>query len=178
MKSLSLFLLTFISIYGATLKGVEKDFTQQNFKRACLEGSKILAHHRGNEQFINNVANACLKSDYIDLLAQPIRFLRESPKSRKQAIYYATVQLQKRLLYHAIMDDASITGIRLPHIDYILSEVVDYLAAEKYEKAEGYYLIKTPEKQYKIQKIFDKNTWKVEVVLFRDGLQISKHLYW
>ena len=142
MKRMIILLLatSTISLFGAndltTLYGLYKN---GDYKTACRLGLRIFDRYKKNSKFLMLYGFSCLKADYIDRLAVPMTGLRRTKTERANASYFATIILQKKLLYHALLDQVDISDLRLPKTDYILSKIFDMYTKGSYKKIDGKY---------------------------------------
>lgn len=178
MKHAVLFFVFALSLFSATREGILQDYRDKNYAQACIEGSTIVKAYRGDEVFINAVAHACIESDIIDLLPTPIVLLKMTESARQNASYYATILFQKKLLYHALIDDVDISGIRVPKVDYVLSIVFDLFVRGAYEKKGTIYYLNDGTFDYEMRVIESNRHKKVEIKKLQAGSLIKSYYYW
>jgi len=178
MKITTLFFLLTLSLFSATKEEVLVDYQNKNYAQACIEGSTILKVHRYDEVFINAVAFSCIESDIIDLLPTPIVLLKMSESARQNASFYATILFQKKMLYHALLDGIDISGIRVPKVDYILSNVFDLFVRGQYEKKGSVYHLNDASFSYEMQVIESNRHKKVEIKKIKEGTPVKSYFYW
>ncbi|BBG65682.1 hypothetical protein NNO_0979 [Hydrogenimonas sp.] len=146
MKKIIITALIFSSfIYAGDMDRIYKLYKQQSYKEACQLGLRMFKKYKKESKFLMLYGLSCLKADYIDRLAVPLTGLRNSKSERANASYFATILLQKKLLYHSLLDGVDISNLKLPKTDYILSKVFDLYTKKEYKKVDDrYYII--PEK--------------------------------
>jgi hypothetical protein len=134
-----------------------------------------------DEEYISLYAFSCLKSDYIDRLALPITQLKFSSQTRANSAYFSVILMQKRLLYHSLLDGYDLSSMNLPTTDYILSKVFDlYAQADNKEQKDSYIFQDKIDKKitYKLYlKEHDKLN-KIIIEEFYDTKLIKQHIYW
>lgn len=178
MKQLLLLFVFAISLLSATRESILQDYQDKNYAQACIEGSTIVKSFRGDEVFINAVAHSCIRSDIIDLLPTPIVLLKMTESARQNASYYATILFQKKLLYHALIDNVDISGIRVPKVDYVLSTVFDLFVRGDYTKEGGTYRLTDGSYDYVMRVIESNRHQKVEIKKLKNGDLVKAYYYW
>jgi hypothetical protein len=178
MKPSLLFFVFALSLFATTRESILQDYQDKNYAQACIEGSTIVKSFRGDELFINAVAHSCIRSDIIDLLPTPIVLLKMTESARQNASYYATILFQKKLLYHALIDDIDISGIRVPKVDYLLSTVFDLFVRGEYTREGSVYHLKDDTYTYAMRVIESNRHKKVEIKKIKNGDLIKAYYYW
>jgi hypothetical protein len=156
-------------------------FQNKIYKEVCSIGTKNFNNYRDDEEYISLYAFSCLYSDQIDRLAIPIILLRNSKESRANASYFSTILMQKKLLYHSLMDGYDISNLNLATTDYILSKVFDlYVKIGKYEKRQFYIFHdkESPKVTYKLYLQKTLKTTKMIIEEYYDNILVKKHIYW
>ena len=125
MKHLITILLFFTFAYSDTKTDLLQLYNNKEYKAACKLGMDNYGDYTRDEAFISLYAFSCLNADYIDRLAVPISALKYSKEARANAAYFSTVLMQKKLLYHALIDGYPIGSLVLPTTDFVLSKVFD-----------------------------------------------------
>lgn len=124
---------------------------------------------------------ACLKSDYIDRLAIPLTSLRSTKTERANASYFATILLQKKLLYHAMIDHIDISHLVLPKTDYVLSKVFDLYVRNEYKKIDDKYYLTSKESDGLLYVLYTQSNGKSYKMVLEERLGgniIKIHKYW
>jgi hypothetical protein len=78
------------------------------------------------------VGISCAKVDRINILGMLQRSLVSTESSRENASYFATLILQKRLIYQFMIDDVDISHLTLPSSRHLLSRVFEHLSSKEY----------------------------------------------
>jgi len=180
MKLLLTILLS-LNLFASTKQNMFRLYQDQKYSATCKLGFNHLYANKKDEEFISMYAFACLYSDYIDRLTLPITVLKSSKDARANAAYFATILMQKKLLYHALIDKYTLTSIKLPTTDYILSKVFDlYINLGKHKPRNSYILDDSNDIRlsYKLYIIKDKNIDKIIIEELYDKIIVKQHTYW
>ena len=155
-------------------------YKTKHYKEACRLGFENFSHFKKNEELVSLYGFACLNSDYIDRLAIPVTALKSSKAARANATYFAVILMQKKMLYHALIDGYNISGLKLPTTTYVLSKVFDLFAQEKDQSKNSYKFqdLQDPKKSYKLYIRHDKRVKKMVIDEFYDTMLIKRHIYW
>ncbi len=94
-----------------------------------------------DEKVLSIVGISCVKSDKLYLLPIIINKLKKTKIGRTNAVYFATIILQKKLLYAYLFDNYPLVNFNFPKGDYILSIVFDNIKKGNYKKVDNKYLI-------------------------------------
>ncbi len=97
------------------------DYQKGNYKRVCRNSVRNRMNAIKDEKVLSIVGDACLRVDYINPLGWIINRLYSKPEYRKNASYFATILLQKKLIYQFMHDNIDISNMRLPRTSYVLS---------------------------------------------------------
>jgi len=182
MRLLSLLLVLSIASLGASdLDRLYRLYSQKQYAKACQLGLRIFNQNKKNSKFLMLYGFSCLNADFIDRLAVPMTGLRRTKTERANASYFATIILQKKLLYHAVLDGVDISDLKLPKTDYILSRVFDMFTKNDYKKADGRYLFKSkenPDLSYVLYIEYGRGAPKMIIEERLDGQIIKTHRYW
>ena len=137
-------LLSFYTIaFSYTKNEIISDYKTENYKKVCIYGT--VANSK-DEDILSLIASACLKIDSINPLGTIIKKLVSTQKDRENASYFATIVLQKKLIYQFMNDGIDLSSLRLPRTSYLLSVIFENLVKKNY-------------------KIIDKKTNKIKIVL-------------
>lgn len=181
MKLALIFLLS-ITIYGADIKNSLLDlYKKKDYEQVCTIGFNNFKDYSTDEEFISIYAFGCLYADYIDRLAVPITTLKFSPEARANASYLSVILMQKKLLFHSLMDGYDISSLNLPTTDYILSKVFDlYIKESTSEKKLFYTFIDDIDSSitYKLYLLKDPKLDKMIIEKFQNSISVEKHIYW
>lgn len=180
MKYFFTILLLSNLLFSYELADFYKDYKEKNYMHACKKGVSIFNQYKNDEDYLTVYSFACLKSDMIDRLAVPITGLRKSKEARANASYFAAILLQKKLLYHAVIDNVDIEGLKLPTTDFILSKVFDMYTTNNYIKNNDVYMFKNDNNNDIIYKMFvrdDERFKKLIIQQIKNDTVIKTHNY-
>ena len=176
---LTILLTTLLS--AATVQDLYNLYHAKKYEQGCKLGLRIFDKYKKDSKFLMLYAFSCLKADYIDRLAVPMTGLRRTKSERANASYFATIILQKKLLYHALLDNVDISHLKLPSTDYILSKIFDMYTNGKYKKVDGRYIF-TPENGNGLYYVLyierGKGAPKMVIEERLDDHTIKRHRYW
>lgn len=178
---IALFLLLCINIYANTKQNMLNLYQNHKYEQVCNIGYDNFMKNKKDVQYISLYAFACLKSDYIDRLSTPIAMLKFSEEARANSAYFSVILMQKKLLYHALLDSYELHTVDLPTTDYVLSKVFDfYSKIGKHEKRLFYLFEDVNDKKlsYKLYLTKGQNIEKMVIEEFYDSILIKKHIYW
>lgn len=181
MKILWSLLFIFCFAFGDPKSDLLDSFKKEEYKSACSTGMKHYAQYMQDEEYITLYAFSCLRADYIDRLAVPISGLKHTPEARANAAYFSVILLQKKLLYHALIDEYDMGTLKLPTTDYVLSKVFDLYMydPQKAQKSSWEYQDEQEkEKHYKLFIDRESKPKKIVVEVYQEGIMTSRHLYW
>lgn len=180
MKILLTLLIT-INLYADIKQNMFNLYQNEQYKKVCNIGINNFKQYRQDDEFISLYAFSCLNADYIDRLSIPIAVLKYSEESRANAAYFSIILMQKKLLYHALIDNYDISSLKLPTTDYILSKVFDLYAKLGKHEPRTFYLFedeKDSKLTYKLYLIKDGKLSKVVIEEYYNSLTLKRHIYW
>ncbi len=148
-------LVLFVSIYsfGYSTQDIIKNYKKGNYKSVCTQSSNHIYKIK-DEEILSLIADACLRVDSINPLGDVVKKLLSTSKYRENASYFATILLQKKLIYQFMNDGIDLSDLRLPRTSYVLSIVFENIAKKNY-------------------KIIDKTSKKIEI-----DLGVKKYIIW
>ncbi|NPA66167.1 MAG: hypothetical protein GXO11_04715 [Epsilonproteobacteria bacterium] len=176
-----LLLLLVTNIYANVKEEMFTLYQNKKFKEACRLGFKNFSNFKKDESFVSLYGFSCLNADYIDRLAIPITSLKHSQEARANAAYFSVILMQKKLLYHALIDNYDLSELKLPTTDYILSKVFDLYTQIQLDKKRSYYIFKDPDNpkiSYKLYIVKEDYIVKMVIEEFYDTMMTKRHLYW
>lgn len=180
MKPLIL-LFIYLSL-NADIKNDMFDYYQnEKFEKVCNIGNRVLDLNAKDEEFVSLYAFGCLKSDYIDRLTIPISLLKYTKESRSNSAYFSVILMQKKLLYHSLVDGYALSQLKLPSTDYVLSKVFDLYSRLKKHEMRTVYIFEdklNPKISYKLYLERDGNLAKMVIEEFYDTIAVHRHVYW
>ncbi len=152
------------------------DYQKGEYKKVCIESASFYKNGGKNEKLLTIIGDACAKVDYINPLGYIVRGLISTPEFRENGSYFATLVLQKKLIYQFMNDGIDLKNLRLPRSEHVLSIVFENLVKNNYKKEDDKLVIKTKEKEYRVW-IDDKEKRVVHVDEYKDGNKINTHGY-
>jgi len=156
-------------------------YQDSKFSEACDVGLREISKNYKNEDYISLYAFSCLKADYIDRLNLPIIKLKHSPEARSNASYFSIILMQKKLLYHSLVDGYNLTSFNFPSTDHILSKIFDLYSEVKKHDANTPYIFQDKNDKllkYKLYLLKDKGLSKIIIEEIYNNKIIKKHKYW
>ncbi len=179
-----LFILVFllhVTLIAGPKNKLYQLYQEGNYKKACRLGMNNYPQYTRDETFISLYAFSCLKADYIDRLAVPISALKYSKEARSNAAYFSIILMQKKLLYHALIDHYDISMLNLPTTQHVLSKVFDYYTKDTNNKDSNiFHYTDTNDKRitYKLYIETHPHIKKMVIEVFHDKILFARHLYW
>ena len=180
MKILLILLLS-LSLYADVKQDMFNLYQNNKYEDVCNIGFNNFNMNKRDEDFVSMYAFSCLKADYIDRLAIPIALLKFSPESRANSAYFSVILMQKKLLYHALIDNYDLSSLSLPTTDYILSKVFDFYANLGEHDSRAFYLLEDEKDNKLTYKLYlDKSTKLNKIIIeeFYDTITLNRHVYW
>ena len=156
-------------------------YQNKKYERVCDIGFDNFKQNKKDEEFVSLYAFSCLNSDYLDRLAIPIALLKFSPESRANSAYFSVILMQKKLLYHALIDNYDLSSLDLPTTNYVLSKIFDFYAKLGKHEPRAFYLFEDEKDKKLTYKLYlEKNVRIKKIVIeeFYDTITIKRHVYW
>jgi len=153
MKKLILVLISFSFLFSFDFKN---EFLKKNYKEVCDKGMKKYFKGNRDEKFLSLVGVACVKSDSFNPLGYLVKDLKKTKEGRNNALYFANLIFQKKLLYSYMLDGIDISYYKTANTSNILSFVVNSIANKKFSKIDDKILIKDNNFLYKVYLSGDK----------------------
>jgi len=150
-------------------------------KKVCVDGLKLFNRGYKNEQFLSLIGDSCAKTDSIYALSQLQNSLIKTEQGRMNASYFATLVLQKKLIYQFFVDNLDLGYLVLPKTGHILSIVFDSIVTKKYKiLSEKPKKIEFTRYSKKIIVYIDDriDTKKVIVKIYAGKKLVKAHSYW
>lgn len=176
-----LLILIYLSLNADVKDEMFNLYQNEKFEKVCNLGYGVFDLNSKDEEFVSLYAFACLKSDYIDRLAMPISLLKYTKESRSNAAYFSVILMQKKLLYHSLVDDYDLSELELPTTNHILSKVFNlYAKLGKHQKRLVYIFDnkKNPKVSYKLYIVKNNRLNKMVIEEYYDTISIQRHVYW
>jgi len=150
MRKILFFLLGVLILRGDVLK----DYLNQNYNRVCKFDT--IEKYKNNEKLLSIIGLACVKKDSLYLLPHIINNLKHTSYGRKNAIYFTTIFMEKKLLYSYLFDGISISAFSFPMTDYVLSYIFKNIKNKTFTKEGNKIVIHDNGFTYKVYKNGDK----------------------
>ena len=168
------------------LNATDKDdlmnlYKNKNYRQACRKAGDLYQQYRNDEEYLNIYAHSCLEEDMINRMILPIIKLHKTPESRENAAYFATILYQKKLLYHALVDDIDISYVNLPKTKYILSIIFNKFVSGDYNYKNGVYWFNNDENSeitYKLSIEVHQKAKKIFLRTYKNGKIEKVRTYW
>ena len=177
-----LILILLTTFLNATDKNdIMNFYKEKNYRKACLKAGDLYQKYKSDEEFLNIYAHSCLEEDMINRTILPIVKLYKSAESRENAAYFATILYQKKLLYHALVDDVDISYINLPKTKYILSIIFNKFVSGDYDyKNDAYWFSddENSELSYKLSIEVHQKAKKIFLRTYKNGKITKVRTYW
>lgn len=176
MRFLVFFCLLWGYAHAYSYNDVLKDYSADNFDRVCSEGAAFYLKNDKNEHILTVIGDACAKIDAINPLGNIVKNLVTTKEHRESGSYFATLVLQKKLIYQFMHDNINLKELRLPRTTHVLSVVFENLAKGNYEIVDKKVHINTPEQGY-ILWLSDDDPKKVYLDEYKNGKLTKRHWY-
>lgn len=180
MKFIILFFL-FINAHATIKDKMYQLYQNEEYSKACTMGYDYFKKYKKDEVYVSLYAFSCVESDYIDRLARAITALKFSKEARKNAAYFSTILMQKKLLYYSLVDGYQLSQFKLPTTDYVLSKVFDLYSQVDNKKQKKFYIFKDSDDSkliYKLYLLKQRNINKIVIEEYYDTIKIKRHIYW
>jgi len=156
-------------------------YQNKQYEKACKEGLKLFQANRDDEAFISLYAFSCLEADNIDRLAIPISILQNSEEARSNAAYFSVILMQKKLLFHSLVDGYRLSEFKLPTTEHVISVVFDLYAKTSHERKRNYYIFADPKNEKISYKLYLQNNHQTQNMIieeYYDTIMTHRHIYW
>lgn len=176
-----LILFLSLSLYADIKRNMFNLYQNNKFEDVCQIGFDNFKKNKKDEEFVSLYAFSCLNSDYIDRLAVPTAVLKTSKEARANSAYFSVILMQKKLLYHALVDNYDLSEFDLPTTDYVLSKVFELYSKLGKHEPRAFYLFEDPidpKLTYKLYLSRDSTLAKIVIEEFYDTITIKRHIYW
>ncbi len=180
MKILLALILS-ISLYASAKQKMFNLYQNHRYEDVCNMGYDNFRYNNKDEEYISLYAFACLKSDFIDRLSTPVALLKFTKEARSNSAYFSIILMQKKLLYHSLVDGYDLKKLDLPTTEYILSKVFDNYSKIGPHKSRLFYLFEDENDPKLTYKLYLSKGYKIDKMIieeFYDSVIIKKHIYW
>ncbi len=181
IKFIFIFLFINISLFANPKAELYKLYQNKEYKTACNFGMNNFSQFKKDEAFISLYAFSCLEADYIDRLAVPISALKYTKDARSNAAYFSIILMQKKLLYHALIDNYDISVLNLPTTEHVLSKVFDFYSHDTKNRDKNVFIYTDKIDKnitYKLYIETHPRIKKIVIEVFHDKILYKRHLYW
>ena len=177
MKVVLVFLGVFWSyMYAYSYNDVLRDYDAKNFEKVCNEGNALIIKNDKNEQILVAIGDACARVDSINILGSVTKNLISTKEYRESGSYFATLVLQKKLIYQFMLDNINLKELKRPRTNHVLSKVFEQLSKGNYVVVDKRIEITTPEMNYLLW-LSDDDPKKVYIDENKDGKLVKRHWY-
>lgn len=170
-----------MSLYGDIKQNMLALYQNKKYEEVCNIGFDNFETYRQDEGYVSLYAFSCLNADYIDRLSVPITTLKYSQESRSNSAYFSIILMQKKLLYHALVDGYNISVLNLPTTDYVLSKVFDLYAKLSNQEPRSFYIFEDEKDKKLAYKLFLEKGEKLNKMVIEEyynAVMIKRHIYW
>ena len=165
--------------WAISLDTIRQWYDNGEYQKVCsYEVTALYETYTDNEEFVNMYGHACVETDMISRTVNPINKLIRSPQTRANAVYIATVLYQKKLLYHAFVDNVDISYMRLPRTEHILSVIFDRYVTGDFTKEEDTFIFKENDLVHRLHVEKSNDIYKLIVQTYKNGKLIKTRAYW
>jgi len=181
MKVIILFGLLYSLTYADIKTSLYHLYQDKQYEVACQKGLKVFQKNRKDEEFVSLYAFSCLQANQIDRLAIPISVLKHSEEARSNAAYFSVILMQKKLLYHSLVDNYKLTELVLPKTDHVLSTVYSLYSKVDYKRKRSHYTFIDENNDKISYKLYIKNSnrdKKMVIEEYYDTIMTHRHEYW
>ncbi len=179
MKFLLLLLSASVLYAGADMSKMYSYYQDDSFVKACDFGIKRLSKHKKDNKFISLYAFSCLNANRLDRLALPITLLNQSEEDRKNAAFFSVILMQKKLLIASLKDGMTLSSLKLPTTDHLLSIVFDLYQEAEFKKIQKSYKLQdknSPRKSYKLYYKSSGSTIKIVIEEYYDTIMKKRYI--
>lgn len=166
------FLMLFLGL--SVLKAdIVQDYLNKKYAQIC--SFKNIKKYANNEKALSIIGVSCIKVDSLYLLPYIINSLKHTNYGRKNAIYFLTILMEKKLLYSYLFDNISLDSFSFPMTDYILSYIFEAIKYGNYKKVGDLIIIENKDKNltYNVYKKRDR----MYIDEFKNGKLIKRRWY-
>ncbi len=163
--------------YGYSKTDVLLDYQAGNYQKVCGVWAELVMAQEKDENLFTAVGDACAKEDAVNSLCNIIRHLVTTKEHRESGSYFATLVLEKKLIYQFMLDGTSLKDLKLPKTEHLLSKVFENLSTGNYSiDEEKNVIIQTPEMTYALW-LDDSKPQKVYIDEMKDNKLIKRHWF-
>ncbi len=176
MRQLLLLVLSFGLMFAAEINydKLLNYYKEKNFKKTCRYAKKAL--NRLKSPFLSIAGDACVKEDDINILGIIVTKLNKTKSDRVNASYFATLILEKKLIYQFMNDGLDLSGLILPKTEHILSRVFEKLSQKRYKIIQNKIVINDKPYRYILWLSSDMPA-KLYIDEYKDTIFVKRHWF-
>jgi len=181
MRLFTLLALLFSLMYADIKVSLYHLYQNKQYDDACQKGLKVFNQYRDDEEFVSLYAFSCLNADQLDRLAVPISILKGSEEARSNAAYFSVILMQKKLLFHSLIDGYKLSELKLPKTDHVLSSVYELYSKTDTSRKRNHYTFIDENNNKVSYKLYIQNSnqnKKMVIEEFYDTIMTHRHVYW
>jgi len=164
-------LLVALVLFSITRANLIKNFENKNYKEICTY--KNVLKYTKDEKALSLIGISCVKSDRLFILPAVVKRLKKTSIGQRNAVYFSTIYLQKKLLIAYFFDNYILEGFSFPRSDYFISVIFDSIKNQTYEKDGDAYIVDNGDVVYKVFKDYDK----LVIDEIRNGRVVKTHWF-
>lgn len=176
MRFVLFFIACLSTMYAYSYNDVLRDYDAKKFEKVCNDGAVFYMNNEKNENILTAIGDACSQIDAINPLGYIVKNLVTTKEHRESGSYFATLILQKKLIYQFMHDEINLKELRLPRTNHVLSVVFENLAKGNYEIIEKRVHISTSQMDYLLWLSNDEPK-KVYIDENKNGKLMKRHWY-
>ena len=176
MRLLFIILLSFSMLFAAEVNydKLLGYYKEKKYKKSCIYAKKVL--NKLDNSLLSLAGDACAKEDDINVLNYIVVKLNKTKSDRANASYFATLILQKKLIYQFANDGIELFGLVLPTTEHILSRVFKKLAQKRYKVVKNKIVVE--DKSYRYVLWLSKDVpAKLYVDEYKDMMLLKRHWF-
>lgn len=176
MKWLLIFILNMTSLLADdNLSAFLDAYKKEDSALACSIGREIYRSGVQDEKVLIAIGKSCAEDDYINFIGVLQQRLGESPESRRAAVYFSTLLLQKRLISQYMSEGTDLSAYTLPKTEHILSLTFEAIRDRSYTVVtQSPKHLRIGDKDNYLDLYVDK---KIHIDVYRDRKKIQEHRY-
>ncbi len=149
-------------------------YKAKNYKKTCRYAKTALS--KLDNSFLSIVGDACAKEDDINILGIIVAKLNKTKSDRVNASYFATLILEKKLLYQFMNDGLDLSGLVLPKTEHILSRVFEKITQKRYKVIKNKIIISDKPYRYILWLSPDLPA-KLYIDEYKDMIFVKRHWF-
>lgn len=173
------FLFLHVTLHAISEHSVLEKFKEGKYESVCKEGMALFYTGHEEEFFVTMVASACAKSDNLNPLGLLQAKLVNSESARESAVMFSALIMQKRILYHYMIDGMDLSEYSFAYSSHILSLIFSHLKSGEFTlMSEDPKMLKFSEGNREVfVSVSDDEVKKILVDEYEDSRLIMRHWY-